>query len=172
MSPNFWTLWACQTPGTGLLFNWMFVCCCCDLMMFYDWCECVMNVLGTTKHSLRNCNNTWQSSCIVYCILPPTPAIIGYAIGLKNCQLNGSEFVTNNSNYIWRIFFITALIAYTMQRQSKNQNLLALDGTIFPRGRTRLLLQGAFRCYAILTVLLVPTFFGGRWPRRETYTRR
>ena len=20
-------------------------------MMFYDWCECVMSVLGTTKHS-------------------------------------------------------------------------------------------------------------------------
>ena len=27
-----------------------FVCCCCNLM-FYDWRECVMSVLGTTKHS-------------------------------------------------------------------------------------------------------------------------
>ena len=26
------------------------VCVCCNLM-FYDWCECVMSVLGTTKHS-------------------------------------------------------------------------------------------------------------------------
>ena len=34
-----------------LLFTWMFVCCCCNLMMFYDWSECVMSVLGTTKHS-------------------------------------------------------------------------------------------------------------------------
>ena len=25
--------------------------CCCDLMMFYDWCECVMSVFGTIKHS-------------------------------------------------------------------------------------------------------------------------
>ena len=33
------------------LFTWMFVCCRCSLMMFYDWCECVMSVLGTTKHS-------------------------------------------------------------------------------------------------------------------------
>ena len=24
---------------------------CCDLMMFYDWRECVMGVLGTRKHS-------------------------------------------------------------------------------------------------------------------------
>ena len=25
--------------------------CCCNLMMFYYWCEWVMSVLGTTKHS-------------------------------------------------------------------------------------------------------------------------
>ena len=28
----------------------MFVCC-YNLMMFYDWRECVMSLLGTTKHS-------------------------------------------------------------------------------------------------------------------------
>ena len=27
-------------------FTWMFVC---NLVMFYDWSECVMNVHGTTK---------------------------------------------------------------------------------------------------------------------------
>ena len=26
-------------------------CCCCKLMMFYNWRECMMSVLGTTKHS-------------------------------------------------------------------------------------------------------------------------
>ena len=31
-------------------FTWMFVCC-CNLMMFYDWRECVMSVLGTARHS-------------------------------------------------------------------------------------------------------------------------
>ena len=37
-------------------FSWFFVfvsrmfgCCCCNLMIFYDWRECVMNVLSTTK---------------------------------------------------------------------------------------------------------------------------
>ena len=30
--------------------TWMFVCCCCNLMTFYDLSECVMNVLGTTEH--------------------------------------------------------------------------------------------------------------------------
>ena len=30
--------------------TWMFVCC-CNLMIFYDWRECVMSALGTTKHS-------------------------------------------------------------------------------------------------------------------------
>ena len=32
------------------LFTWMFLCCCCNLMMFYDWCERVMSVLGTAKN--------------------------------------------------------------------------------------------------------------------------
>ena len=31
-------------------FTWMFdVRCCCNLMMFYEWRECVMNVLGTIQ---------------------------------------------------------------------------------------------------------------------------
>ena len=42
------------------LFTWMFICCCCNLMMFYDWSECTMSVLGTTKHSSCNCIDTWQ----------------------------------------------------------------------------------------------------------------
>ena len=29
----------------------LFVCCCSNLMMFYNWHECMMRVLGTTKHS-------------------------------------------------------------------------------------------------------------------------
>ena len=32
------------------IFTWMSVCCCCNLI-FYDRSECVMSVLGTTKHS-------------------------------------------------------------------------------------------------------------------------
>ena len=35
-------------------FTWMFICC-CNLMMFYDWSESVMSVLGTTEHSSCNC---------------------------------------------------------------------------------------------------------------------
>ena len=42
------------------LFKRMFVCCCCNLMMFYNWSECVMSVLGTTKHSSCHCIDTWQ----------------------------------------------------------------------------------------------------------------
>ena len=41
-------------------FTWMFICCYCNLIMFYDWSECVMNVLGTTKYSSCNCNDKWQ----------------------------------------------------------------------------------------------------------------
>ena len=27
------------------------VCCCCNVMMLYNWCECLVSVLGTTEHS-------------------------------------------------------------------------------------------------------------------------
>ena len=48
-------------------FTRMLICCCCNLM-FYDWSECVMSVLGTTKHSSCNCIDTWQKSYFVlYC---------------------------------------------------------------------------------------------------------
>ena len=40
-----------------LLFNQMSVCCCCNLM-FYDGSECVMSVLGITKHSQCKCIDT------------------------------------------------------------------------------------------------------------------
>ena len=52
------------------LFTWMFICCCCNLMMFYDWSEYVMSALGTTKHSSCDCIDTWQSSCM----LAPPPS--------------------------------------------------------------------------------------------------
>ena len=41
------------------LFTWMFICC-CNLMMVYDRSECVMGVLGTTKHSSSKCTDIWQ----------------------------------------------------------------------------------------------------------------
>ena len=41
------------------IMTWMFVCC-CNVMMFYDWSECVMSVLGTTEHSSCICIDTWQ----------------------------------------------------------------------------------------------------------------
>ena len=50
------------------LFTWMFVCCCCNLMMFYDWCECVMSALGTTKHSSASIL-TLGNKVILYCIV-------------------------------------------------------------------------------------------------------
>ena len=42
------------------------VCYYCNLICcFYDWRECVMSVLDTTKHSLCSYIDTWQLSCIV-----------------------------------------------------------------------------------------------------------
>ena len=34
-------------------------------LLFYDWRECVMSVLDTTKHSLCSYIDTWQQSCVV-----------------------------------------------------------------------------------------------------------
>ena len=72
-------------------FTRVFVCCCCNLMMFYDWRECVISVdiLGTKKNkkqkpnniSLCNCIDTWQQCRTVYCIV----------ITRKHC--NGTEWL-------------------------------------------------------------------------------
>ena len=53
-------MWFAQLDASGIfhvfiyewLFTRMFIYCCCNLM-FYDWNECVMSVLGTTKHFSR-----------------------------------------------------------------------------------------------------------------------
>ena len=70
-SGNF--MWYAQLDASGIfhvlicewLFTWMFICYCCNLVMFYDWSECVMSVLGTTKHS--SCN--WHLAIKLYCLL-------------------------------------------------------------------------------------------------------
>ena len=36
-------------------------------MMFYDWCECVMSILGTTKHSSATVL-TLGNKVVLYCI--------------------------------------------------------------------------------------------------------
>ena len=66
---------------------------------------------------------------LVYDILPPSTAIVNYAIGLKKekaesqqtvfhwCS-NGCKFVTDNSDYI-RIFFITDYVAYANTNKTK-----------------------------------------------------
>ena len=46
----------------------MFICCRCNLMMFYDWSECAVSVLGTTKHSSCNCIDSCQYSCIFFTV--------------------------------------------------------------------------------------------------------
>ena len=64
------------------LFTWMFVCCCCNLMMFYDWCECVMSVLGTTKHSSAIVL-TLGNKVILYCIV--LEGILSLSRGITPC---------------------------------------------------------------------------------------
>ena len=34
-----------------ILPGYLFVCCCCNLIVFYDWYVCVVSVPGITKHS-------------------------------------------------------------------------------------------------------------------------
>ena len=41
------------------------VCCCCNLIMFYNWCECAMSVFGPKKHSSTTVLTLEQKSCIV-----------------------------------------------------------------------------------------------------------
>ena len=55
----FFLIWYAQLDVSWIshafIYDWLltriFVCC-CHLMMFYDWRECVMNLLGTTKQMI------------------------------------------------------------------------------------------------------------------------
>ena len=47
-----------RRPQEVLFFLSLFIISDREGHMFYDWSECVMSVLGTTKHS--SCNDTWQ----------------------------------------------------------------------------------------------------------------
>ena len=54
-------------------FFYLDVCCCCHLMMFYDWRECVMSVLGTKKTTTTNIPRaivlTLGNKVVMYCNL-------------------------------------------------------------------------------------------------------
>ena len=66
-------VWYAQLDASGIfhvfiyewLFTRMFICCC--NLMFYDWSECVMSVLGTTKHLLTLGNKV----ILYYIVLSP-----------------------------------------------------------------------------------------------------
>ena len=104
---------------------------------------------------------------LVYDILPSTTAVFTYAIGSRKLSANeqffcwcanSSKFVTNNSDYIRRLFYVTMSLT---QAQIKPENRLNRDGTLF------LLLVDASHVTCVLgrwvasTVLLVPKPFGG-----------
>ena len=84
------------------IYDWFFprmfdVCCCCNLTMFYDWRECVMDVFGTTKHSQCDCINTWQY----------TPAYKSLS-DLIQCILHTNLFLTWFSAFYWVSIFCDA----------------------------------------------------------------
>ena len=50
-----------------LLFTWVFICCCCNLMIFLnEWSECVMSILGTTNIPRANVL-TLSNKVALYC---------------------------------------------------------------------------------------------------------
>ena len=74
---------------------------------------------------------------LVYDILPSTTAIISYAIGSRKLSANeqffcwgsdSSTFVTNNSNYIRRLFYNWPCCLCQLK---SNENRLNRDGTLF-----------------------------------------
>ena len=42
---------------------------------------------------------------LVYDILPSATAVFSYAIGSRKLSANSSKFITNNSDYIRRLFY-------------------------------------------------------------------
>ena len=77
---------------------------------------------------------------LVYDILPSTTAVFSYAIGPRKLSANEqffcwcsnrSNFATNNSNYIIRLFYNWPCC---LRQLKKNQNRLNRDGTLFLPG--------------------------------------
>ena len=52
----------CEWP-----FTQMFICCCCNSMMFYDWHECVMSVPGLQKNTPKAIALTLGNKVVWYC---------------------------------------------------------------------------------------------------------
>ena len=47
----------------------MFVCCCSNLMMFYDWTECVMNVVAPRNIPRAIVLTLSNKVVLLYCIV-------------------------------------------------------------------------------------------------------
>ena len=115
----------------------------------------------------------------VHDILPPATARTDYAAGFQNLTVsyrtvfrrcsNGSKVVTDNSNYVSGVSFITAHVAYASTDKTKivwiETELVLCPWRTRPMF-TCMLWRGYVASKA--TVLLVPEPFGGRWQRRWT----
>ena len=116
----------------------------------------------------------------VHDILPPATARTDYAAGFQNLTVsyrtvfrrcsNGSKVVTDNSNYVSGVSFITAHVAYASTDKTKidwiEMELCFLPGADAPHVYERLR-----RCVAS-TVLLVSRPFAGSWQCWWTAARR
>ena len=105
--------------------------------------------------------------------------VFSYAIVSRKLSANeqffcwcsdSSKFVTNNSDYIRRLFYKWPCC---LRQLRWNQNRLNRDGTLFlPRGGCASCLCACLGARLLLQSHLVLKPFGWRWPRRWTAARR
>ena len=76
----------------------MFVCCCSNLIMFYDWRECVMSVLGTTKNIPIAIVLTPGNKVVLHCIRRKMKETLTLWFFIASDKVHNSEL---KSKYSW-----------------------------------------------------------------------
>ena len=139
-----------------------------------NWCLAILWLIDEPK-----------LQALVYNILPPTIAIIGYTIDLRKLSTNWQFFaaaqiavcLSQTTEIVSGVSFIKPSILLTPS-QIKPKSFQSRRGTLFfsfsffVRGRTRLMFMCVLRRCVASTVLFVPRPFEGRWGRRWTAARR
>ena len=85
---------------------------------------------------------------------------------------NSSKVVTNNSDYIRRLFYVAMLLTPAQITPKSLESRRTPFFFFFYPGCMRLIFACVLGCWVASTVLSVPKPFGGRLPRRWTAGRR
>ena len=118
---------------------------------------------------------TFKLRALIYDILPPTPVILDYAIGLKKLSANGLFFIGERQVCNGRFKLCQPTLLTPAQRKPKSFEVRQNSSLFSPPEQTRLIFMCVLGQSAVSnasTVLFVPKPFGGCWQHRWTVVQR